>query len=68
MRIWKNEKAKLKVTPLGVRLLYLDTAHELSATLTHYLEGHLHTEVGAALGSHDLHESLAFAQSLVQHV
>lgn len=68
MRIWKNEKAKLKVTPLGVRLLYLDTADELSATLTQYLEGHLHPEVGSALGSHDLHESLAFAQSLVRHV
>lgn len=64
MRIWKSTFAKLKVTPLGVRLIYLDSAQERSATLKNYLEGELHTEVERALGRNYLHESLAFAQQL----
>lgn len=64
MRIWKSDKAKLKITPLGVRLINLETAEEKSVTLEQYLRGQLHQEVERALNQHDLHESLAFAQGL----
>lgn len=64
MRIWKTDKAKLKITPVGVRLIDLTTAAEQSCTLAQYLQGALQADVAQAFSANELHESLAFAQGL----
>jgi hypothetical protein len=67
MRIWKNEQAKLKVTPTEVRLISLvEPASEQVITLSAYMKGELHEAVEAAFSEDILIESLALAQQMIE--
>jgi hypothetical protein len=67
MRIWKNEQAKLKVSPSEVRLLYLtEGGTETAIPLAQYMTGQLHETIEGLFGEDILIESLAFAQQMIE--